>query len=367
MIIGINLLFLIPNKVGGSEPFTRGIIKALTKYDRKNSYFLFCNNENYSTFSDAKNIKRVKININATNKPLRLIAEQFLFWFYIKKYKIKALHSYGYISPFFVPCINIVNIFDLNWYYHPENFSRLEYFVWKFFVTNSAKFADGITTSSYSSKNSIKKVLKTKKPIDVVYPGIFDLDEPYTYRTLRKKGIGRPYFFTLTSAHPHKNAIGLLKSFNLLVKTNKSVQLVIAGLGGKAKPLMEEFISKNNLLKSVKMLGYIDNRLMATLYKYCHAFVFTSKYEGFGVPILECFKLGVPIISTNAFSLKEVVGKGGITLEPDDQKGFAREMEKVLSSNRYRKKLSIRAKSNAKRFDWRLTVNTINKIYNKYE
>ena len=134
-LIGINLLFLIPGKVGGTEPYSRRLLEALVKHDKKNRYLLICNKENYHTFNS--DLEKVLVPINATNRPVRLITEQILLPMYLIWKKVDLLYSLGYISPFFTHCKSVVNIFDLNWHYFPEDFSFLQRIFWRFFVTNS--------------------------------------------------------------------------------------------------------------------------------------------------------------------------------------------------------------------------------------
>ncbi len=363
MNIGINLLFLIPNKVGGSETFVRGMIEGIRKYDKENSYVIFCNRENFHTFKPDKNIQLVETPINAQNKLLRLVYEQMVFPFFVKKYNLDLLHSIGYISPFWLPTKSIVNIIDLNWYYHPEDFSKFELFVWKFMVVNSARFADAISTISLSSKKSIEKVLKVNKPVEVICMGEPPVVKPAHKSELIKLGVNFPYIFSLTSAHPHKNILGLLRSFKLVVENGYDLNLMIAGLGGRSSAEVSEFIKTNSLDKRVNILGYVSNSVMFGLYKFAKAFVFTSRYEGFGIPILEAFNAGLPVISSDSFSLKEVVGNGGIILKPDDHKGFAEEIVKVLSDEKYYKKLSKLSKARDKVYNWKNEIEKLVKFY----
>ena len=363
MRIGINLLFLIPNKVGGTETYTRGMIESLEKYDDKNNYILFCNQENFDTFSSSKKMLKVKLPVAAKYKPLRLIFEQVLLPFYLLKYKVDLLHSFGYIGPFITPCKSIVNIFDLNWYYHPEDFSILEKFVWKFFVVFSAHFSDAITTSSFSSRKSIIDVLNLHKKIQVIYPGIPKLEKPSSIKKLKKLGIKRPYIFTLSALNPHKNISGLLRIFKKVSDIEGQVQLVIAGLGGRSRNEINEIIRRNRLTDKVLFLGWVDNQRLSTIYKFAEVFVFTSLYEGFGIPILECFNVGTPVVSSNAFSLKEAVGNGGISIDPRDEAKFVKEIIKVISLPKYKKILMKKSLAYKKKFDWMKSARKLSNFY----
>lgn len=363
MRIGINLLFLIPNKVGGTETYTRGMIESLEKYDRKNNYILFCNQENYKTFASSHHMSKVRLPVASRYKPLRLIFEQVIFPFYLLKHKVDLLHSFGYVGPFITPCKSIVNIFDLNWYFHPKDFSILEKLVWKFFVACSAHFSDAITTSSFSSKKSIVDILNPHKKIKVIYPGIPKLEKPMSVNKLKKLGITKPYIFTLSALYPHKNVVGLLRIFKKVSDIEDNIQLLIAGLGGRSKNEINEIINKSKLTKKVLLLGWIDNRTLSTVYKFAEVFVSTSLYEGFGMPILECFNMGTPVVSSNAFSLKEAVGKGGISIDPREESKFVKEIIKIISQPGYKKMLMEKSLANKKKFSWKKSALQLSNFY----
>lgn len=355
-IIGINLLFLIPGKVGGTETFSRGLINEMLNDTEDVRYILFCNRENYHTFD--KKYHRVLIPIFAKNRILRILVEQIMLPFYAFFLKIDILYSIGYTSPIFLPCKSVVNIFDLNWYYHPEDFSLIERLTWKLMVTCSANSADAITTSSYASKESIKKILKSNAKIKVIYSGLPSYPKINTVKKVEPYR-NEDYFFSPSSMYPHKNLITLLMAFKKVASVNTGIKLYISGLGGRSNKEISNYIINNGLKDSVRLLGYVSDKDIPSLYSNSMGLVFTSAYEGYGMPIVEAFSLGVPVISSNAFSLKEVVGNGGVLVDPYNYDGFADEMAKVINDKRYREKLATLSKSESKRFSWTKSVNEL--------
>lgn len=353
MRIGINLLFLIPDKVGGTETYTRGLINGLLENDAKNQYILFCNKENYSSFLKFKNCEVVELPFYASNRILRLFYEQFLLPFYLKKHKIDVVYSLGYTAPFFPFCKSIVTIYDLNWYYHPEDFSKIEKLAWQFFVSNSARFGDKIITTSKSSKESLIKVLDIESSkISVIYGGVPELAKPGKKEILKKLGINNKYLFTVVAAYPHKNLMTLLKAFKEISIKKPNLQLVVVGLGGRAEEDIKKFISENNLSKRVHILGWVNNTILSTLYKFAEVFIFPSKYEGFGFPIVEALYFKKPIVSSNAFSLKEVVGDAGILVNPINVDELSKSICKVLDNSHIKNKLLKASGKKIRNFLW---------------
>lgn len=358
MRVGINVLYLIPNHVGGTETYARGLIEELEKSDKHNEYYIFCNKENFSTFKAHKNIHPVLVPITASNRALRLLLEQILLPIFAKLYKLDLLHSLGYTTPFFMPCKSIVTIHDLNWYYHPEDFSLARRIVWKFMVKNSAKSADLIIADSFATEKSIKDVLSIKNSkIKVVYPGTpkpNSKEEKYgTVETLR------PYILTVSAAYPHKNLITLLKAFNLAINKISYINLIIVGLGGKAKGEIKKYLVDHKLEDKVHIAGYVDNAHLAYLYKSASCFVFPSAYEGFGFPVLEAMSHGVPVISSNAYSLREVVGNSALLFKPYDFEKLTENIIKLFRDDKLKEKYKKLGNSRVNEFSWHESVITL--------
>jgi glycosyltransferase involved in cell wall biosynthesis len=365
MNIGINLLYLYPNAVGGTETYARGLIGGLRKSDSKNKYFLFCSRESAATFIGSKNLVVKELPVSSQNRVLRSLFEIFILPFYLMKYKIDVLHSLGYSSPLISPCPTIVNIYDLNWYYHPEDFSLFRRMGWMIFIMSSALFCTKIITSSYSSKKHILEILHVPEDkVKVIYGGIPAMEFPKLKKSLLKYGIKGKYIFTLTADVPHKNLMGLLNAYKILFKSDKKYFLVIGGLRGNMEKIAKDFIKKENIGQKIILLGWLPDVDLATLYKYATIFVIPSLHEGFGFPVLEAFISKVPLVSSNAFSLKEIVGKAGILFNPTNTSEMAKKIDLVMKSSKLRKKIIKLEFDRLQDFNWKKSANMTLKIYN---
>jgi glycosyltransferase involved in cell wall biosynthesis len=360
MVIGINLLYLFPRAVGGTETYARGLIEGLRLVDKKNQYVLFCNKESASTFDNFSNFTVVELPVSAKNSVLRSLFEIFIFPYYLWRYKIDIVHSLGYSSPVISPCPALVNIYDLNWYYHPEDFTWFRRIGWCLFVTMSAKLSTGIITSSNCSKKHLIKILKlNSNKIKVVFGGVPVSEKPLPRKYLAKYNIKGKYIFTITADVPHKNIMGLLKAMNYLKKRGKEYVLVIAGLGGRMKDLASKYIKNQNLADNTVVLGWIKPEEKFTLYKYASAYITPSLHEGFGFTIVEAFSSGTPVVSSRAFSLKEVVGNAGLLFNPKNPLEIAEKINPNLA-----KELVKLGRKRAKGFNWQKSAITTLEIYN---
>ena len=109
--------------------------------------------------------------------------------------------------------------------------------------------------------------------------------------------------------------------------------------------------------QSVIRTGYIDDEDRAALYSGAEWFVYTSQYEGFGVPPLEAMQCGCPVITSNNSSLPEVVGDAGIKIDWDSDEQHIEAYEKYYFNEKLRKEYGIRGMEQSKQFSWEKTVN----------
>ena len=281
------------------------------------------------------------------------------------RYKIDIVHSLGYSSPLISPCPTVVNIYDLNWYYHPEDFNLIRRIGWKLFIKSSAIFSSKIITSSYSSKKHILKILHVPgKKVEVVYGGVPTMRKPKLKTSLYKYGIKGNYMFTLTADVPHKNIIGLLRAYKLLLDSGVKYTLVIGGLKGNMKIKALTFIKEEGIGENIITLGWLTDEDLATLYKYATIFIIPSLHEGFGFPVLEAFYSGTPLVSSSAFSLGEIVGDAGLLFDPRKPIEIAERIKTAMKNPKLLKKLIAAESIRVKEFDWHISANKTLQIYN---
>lgn len=360
MRIGINILFLIPGRVGGTETYSRGLINSLC--DRGGlELIVFGNKENKGYFNHPK-IKEVTLPFSAENRPLRLFWENLILPFYCLFYRVEVLHSLGYTAPVLKFQPSIVTIFDLNWYFHPEDFGLVARKAWELFIRLAAHRADHIVTSSNFSKKSIQRLLKVDgSEITVVYPGVPEM--PANISTI---GIKRPFIFTATASYPHKNLVRLIEAFSIFSKRLPQFHLVISGLRVTNNGEMENKIKDLGLTDKIDDLGWVSKEQLAYLYKNCLFFIFPSLYEGFGFPVLEALSQGVPVASSRATSLPEVYGKAALTFDPVDTEQMAKTMIRLSTNDKLRISLSKEGIKQSKKFSWAKAGQECYKIYQKH-
>ena len=159
----------------------------------------------------------------------------------------------------------------------------------------------------------------------------------------------KKYILINSSNEPWKN-IGTL---NRIIDLSPDYQFVKIGYGST--------IEKENVIN----LGHVYDFEMPYLYSACDVFLHTSDYEGFGLPVLEAMACGCPVVCSNATSLPEVVGKGGILVNTMDVAGYCNAIDTLLSDQSTYFKTKINGLIQSSKFTWKKTAEQTLEVYKK--
>lgn len=367
MRIGINILYLVPGKVGGTETYAKGLIQNYIN-SKSDEFYIYCIPEALKVLPINERLKYITVK-GLNSRFYRILYEQLILPFVIYKHKIKVLHSLGYTSPFITHCPKVTTVHDLNWYYHPEDFSIFEKFAWEVLVRLSVISSQLVVAVSEASKDSLIKVLHVpSSKVKAVLSGIPTIkrrNNSNNKRSIDNYKLPKQYILTVSAGYPHKNLRTALEAFKILVGKNPNLFLIICGLKGKADDENWQYVYNSCLQNRVKILGYVSDEELGVLYKNAQVFIFTSAYEGFGFPVLESLVHNVPVISSNSFSLKELINTSDGLVEPYDIMGFARKINQVLHNPRFKQRLLASEKIILKKLSWRLTANIMLKYIHK--
>lgn len=289
--IGINALYLIPNKVGGTEYLLRSFLKELEKQDHTNQYVVFCNQNNFDTFKfESKRFEKVLIPIDFTNKGARIIFEQVILPFLVLWKRCQILHSFGYFGPALTLFYkHVVTIHDTNWLDHPEDMTWLTRHLLNILISlNIFSSSLVITDSDFARKRILKYYPNASEKTNVVWPGV---DNDFLQK-LKKKSIPlikQDYFLIVSAFYPHKKIAEFISLWSKMPSKDK---LVIIGDRGLDKTRVEHLISSD---KSIIHFTKVSFSNLVNYYKHAKGFIAPSVYEGFGFPVYEAAAAGLPI------------------------------------------------------------------------
>jgi glycosyltransferase involved in cell wall biosynthesis len=356
--IGINALFLIPGKVGGSETYLRSLVRALDAHG-EHDFVLYVNREAAGTFV-LDRVREVRCPIDGENRVARLAYEQLVLPIHAARDRLELLHSPGYTGPLALPCASVVSILDLNYHFHPEDWSKAGLWANRLLIPLVARRATRILTISESSRRAIIDVLGVAaEKISVSLLGADDnLVAPApAAETLAKFQLDRPYIFTVTASHPHKNVDGLFRAYELACRDwADPPPLVVVGIRGRQQERLEAIVKSWSGGGRIVFPGWVDAPTLAALYASARVFAFASKYEGFGIPVLEAMTAGVPVVSSNRTSLPEVCGDAALLVDPDDLQSFGGALRRAWDDEALRATQIARGHARVREFTWQRTA-----------
>jgi len=143
----------------------------------------------------------------------------------------------------------------------------------------------------------------------------------------------------------------------------KHLRLVIIGDTISQYPAVRQTVIKSRVEQSVRFLGFVPFDTLRCFYESAAAFVFPSRYEGFGLPPLEAMACGVPVVTSNVSSLPEVVGDAAVLVNPVNVFDIARGIREVLLDEELRASLISRGRQQAARFSWESTARQALEVY----
>ena len=210
------------------------------------------------------------------------------------------------------------------------------------------KEAEEIIAISQSTKRDLVNIVGiNEKKITIVYPGLdqarFCPQSQTKINQVKKKYQLKNYILALGTREPRKNFARVISAFEQLENNNQ--QLAIVGKYGWGK----EVKTPNS---KIKILGYVPDEDLPSLYSGAKVFVYPSLYEGFGMPVVEAQACGCPVITSNTSSLPEAAGEGAILVDPKNDQQIVQAIKKITTDQNLRKRLINRGIRNAKRFSW---------------
>jgi len=164
-------------------------------------------------------------------------------------------------------------------------------------------------------------------------------------------GITGPFVLHVGALDPHKNFHGALNAF-LMARATRPLQLVVVGAIDPGTTQAAALCSSRKI-PDVLFTGYLPRAHLDALYASATALLFLSRAEGFGLPILEAMAKGCPVIASDATSHPEVAGDAAILVDPDDQRGAADGIRRLLDDGALRDELRRRGQRQSRAFTWR--------------
>jgi glycosyltransferase involved in cell wall biosynthesis len=346
--IGVNALYLIPGGVGGTEVYLRSLLPSLAEIDRINQYFIFTNAETGTDLvPQSSNFEQVKVDVRATFRPGRILAEQFVLPFL---QKTDVMLNPGFTAPIAHP--NNVTVFhDLQHKRHPEYFRWFDLPFWNLLLWASAHRSKKLISVSQATADDLRRFYGF--PSTVIPHGV----DPLFFEIAQERH-PEDFLLCVSTLHPHKNIDRLLRAFAKLKQTDPKIKLVLAGMKGFFAAQIESEIARLNLQHSVRVTGWIAQAELLELYRRARAIVYPSTFEGFGMPVLEALAAEVPLACSDIEPLRSLASPEAIFFDPQSEDSIAAGLLQLLHAE-------AKPNQRIRQFTWRrtaeLTLNVLNR------
>jgi glycosyltransferase involved in cell wall biosynthesis len=353
MRIGVNALYLIPGGVGGTETYLRALLAALAEIDAVNEYFVFTNRETGPDLVPSQaNFHHAPQAARATFRPARLAWEQTLLPLAAVRLRLDVLFNPGFTAPIFCGCPQVTVFHDLQHKRHPEYFRWFDLPAWEFFLYWSAQVSRLILADSEATANDLRHWYRLPESKLRTVP----LGVATDFFELARRRRPEPFLLAVSTLHPHKNLDGLLRAFAEFHETRPEFRLVVCGIHGFFTSALHSLREHLSLQDSVEFPGWIPRKDLYDLYTRAWAFVYPSRFEGFGLPVLEAMAAGVPTACSSIEPLAGIAADGALQFDPEDPYAIAAAMQRIASEEGLRSRLAADGPRRAARFTWRATA-----------
>lgn len=365
MHIAVNTRLLLPGRLEGIGWFAHETLSRIVKAHPQHRFQFIFDRKFDPQFIYAENVTGVVLP-PPTRHPLlyRIWFDHVLPW-HLHRSKIDAFISPDGFLPLKSTVPSLAVIHDLNFEHFPADLPKAYSAYYRNYFPRFARRADRIATVSEYSRNDIANTYNIdRSKIDVVYNGVSEKFNPLSdveKRDARNRfGQGSPYFICVGSLHPRKNIARLLEAFDRLVADREIPhRLVIVGESFWWDDRMKKAWAGIRNRDRVLFTGRLDQNTLCQALGAADALAFVSYFEGFGIPVAEAMRAGVPVVTSNVTSLPEIGGDAALYCDPFDMGDIARALNEVISDHALRQRMIQAGSERSKIFTWQNSADAL--------
>lgn len=308
MKIGVDISSITPTKAGIGY-YTFSTVQGLLKEDLNNHYILFTN--------DLKHTIGLNLSNNAEFREIKSHRGGF-FWIYNVSRILNKENFDLFISPtnfiftlLFHKTIQIVH--DLAPIKYPQFFSKKSSFMFKLLLNLMKNKVYKIGVPCQTIMDELIETIKIDEAkVFITAEGLHEWtrinpSEQLNAKLKSKYNLPNKYFLTVGTLEPRKNHINMIKAFNLFLEKNPDFEYIIVGKKGWFYEEIFENVKELNLQNKVRFLGYIEEVELPGLFDLSSGFLYCSFYEGFGIPCIEAYSRGLPVITSDIPVFHEIL------------------------------------------------------------
>ncbi len=312
----------------GTQTAAFGLFDAIVRTPRERPLVVFADSRfaGVSEWSSLPNTTLVETPFQDWSRGKAHGWEQFTFPRLARKWKCALAHHPITTCPSWQNGVkSVVTLHDLNFYRHPEWYSRSFRLVYRLCaIPGMRRAAKVVTISDYVHRQAVECLGLSPERVARIYNGV----KPSPALPETSSGTP-PYMLAVGSLQPHKNLPRLIRAYQQLRAKNPMLELHIVG---RPQPRFTEMPELTGLLTSpgVKLLGYLSEADLAAAYAHAQVFCYPSLEEGFGLPLLEAMQAGTLVVTSSVSCLPEIAGPASLCIDPLDESAIASAVEFML-------------------------------------
>ena len=372
--IGMNLLWLVPGEVGGSEEYTIGLLRALEALAPDDiDLVLYVNSRTERDHPElVAGFETVVAPISGTSRPLRVLVESTWLAWRSRRDRVEAVHHGGGTMPVLRSRPGLVTLHDLQPISHPERFGAIKRTYIRLAVPRSLRRASRVVClSDFTAGDAVVLAGVDPSRVAIVPSGVDPVDliesgpsQQERSEVLARFGLSDTRFLLLPAiTYTHKNHRTLVDAFARLGSTHPDLCLVLTGGPGDAEEALLQQIQELALGERVLRTGRVAAPDLDILYREAALVAFPSLYEGFGLPLLEAMVRGCPVVASSVGGLPQVGGEAARFVDPLDVEGWVDAIRTVLDDDGYRSTMVAAGLEQSHRFRWSSSAVALAELY----
>ena len=277
--------------------------------------------------------------------------------------RVDLIHAPAYTAPLWAAVPTVLTIHDVSYERHPEWYPYRRDRFRRAFYRSSARAAAHVLTDSEFSRREIADAYAI--PLDrvtVAAPGVSADFGPSSSSQSLPSGVSVPFLLHVGDLHERRNVTVAIDALaRACGRLDGRVSLVLAGIDRGVGDQLDRQAAAAGI--PLIRLGTVNDATLRSLYRSAAALVYPSRYEGFGLPVLEAMASGTPVVASRAASIPEVLGEAGVLLDPDATSAWADAIVRVMTDPEQQARMRSAGVARAAEFSWARTARLTLDVY----
>lgn len=372
--VGLNLLWLRPGIVGGSEVAAVSTVEALERHAASDLELSVYAQRSFPQAHPrlADRVPTHTVGVPSGSRGMRVALESTWLPRVVRRDRIDVVHCYGGVVPPAIGRPSVLTLHDVQPLEAGADFGSAKKAWLARMIPDSVARAAAVAVPSSFVRDRVLELFGTDPDKVVVVPHGRDtamtvdpegLPDPTEIR--RRFRLEGPFVLYPAITYLHKNHATLVRAFARVAREHDDVTLVLAGGAGPADGDIARLVETLGVGDRVRRVGRVSTAERDVLLRAAAVVGFPSRYEGFGLPVLEAFGVDTPVVASTAGSLPEVVGDAGVLVDPDDVEGWADALEAAIGDRDGGEEARRRRAAQIARFSWRRSSTLLVDLYRR--